>query len=78
MVHHYGNGFRRNGAGSINNDGLLQRVKVHYRRLSKEAKDIAAAKRDDSGGESEGLLSADEELLGARECLQQRTLGIIT
>lgn len=43
--------------------GLLQKVKIRYRKLKR-------AKRDDS--ESDVLLSADEELLGANECLQQR------
>ncbi|XP_069681606.1 store-operated calcium entry regulator STIMATE-like [Periplaneta americana] len=47
---------------------LLQRVKVRYRKIKRE-------KRDDS--ESDVLLSADEELLGTNESLQQRLPGVM-
>ncbi|XP_067003185.1 store-operated calcium entry regulator STIMATE isoform X2 [Anabrus simplex] len=55
---------RHNNRRSHKTDpGLLQRVKVRYRRIKKD-------KRDDS--EADVLLLADEELLGSNENLQQR------
>lgn len=47
--------------------GIFKRVKIRYRKLKKD-------KRDDS--ESDVLLSADEELLGANENLQQRSPNV--
>jgi hypothetical protein len=46
----------------------LKRVKVRYRKIKKE-------KREDP--ESDVLLSADEELLGANESLQQRLPNVM-
>lgn len=48
--------------GRPSDPSLMQRVKVRYRKIKKE-------KLDDS--ESDILLSADEELLGTSDCLQQ-------
>ncbi|XP_063242259.1 store-operated calcium entry regulator STIMATE-like [Bacillus rossius redtenbacheri] len=54
---------RRHHRACHGDAGLLQKVRYRYRRIRRD-------RRDDS--ESEGLVSADEELLGVSESLQQR------